>query len=450
MMKIKIDLNAILTPIPGEKKTGENLRYDNIYDELKEARREEDELNQGDWRHEIKKVDWNKVSELSIDALTHKTKDIQIAVWLTEALTKTDGFEGLALGFKILTGLLMNYWDSIYPEIEGEDLESRVNVLEVINANETEGKASMIKQIPITDSKVSPGYSWLKWKESRKVGYEKNTRNQYGDVDEKKKKDRDEMIADGKLTAEDFDAAVDISTGAYYFDLEEKIKQSREAFDAFEKIVDDKFGSHAPRLAEFRKALTDLEQFVSKDKVAELILKEKSRLAPPPEQNAETDPSLQSGKKDNEDTSSPLTRHGSDGLASANQSSDSESKEKSVWEDALKKLKNEGIRAALSQIYGVSCSMPSVREKNRYRLLMVKLCLKAQRPDLARPIMEELYVLINELHLERWESPMWIAEIHDALYQCLISGTPDEADKERAKELFKKICTTDITKAITY
>ncbi len=49
MMKIKIDLNAILTPIPGKKKTGENLRYDNIYDELKEARREEDELNQGDW-----------------------------------------------------------------------------------------------------------------------------------------------------------------------------------------------------------------------------------------------------------------------------------------------------------------------------------------------------------------------------------------------------------------
>lgn len=446
MTKKKIDLDAILSPIPGEKKAGKNLRYDGVYDELKDARREEDELTQGDWKHEIKKADWNKVVELSIDALTHKTKDLQIAVWLTEALTKTDGFEGLTSGFKILTGLLMNYWDSVYPEIEAGDLEFRIGVLEVIN----EKIASIIKQIPVTDSKVSPGYPWLKWKESRRVGYEKNLRNQYGDVDEKKKKDRDEMIADGKLTAEDFDAAIDISTGAYYVDLEEKIKQCREAFDEFEKIVDDKFGSHAPRLAEFRGSLADFEQFVSKEKVAELILKEKSRRAPPPEQNAETDVSLQSGKKENEEAHSPLSMHRYADLAMANQFSDSESKEKSVWEDALKKLKNEGIRAALSHIYGVSSSMPSVREKNRFRLLMVKLCLKAQRPDLARPIMEELYALINELHLERWESPMWIAEIHDALYQCLISGTPAEADKERAKELFKKICTTDITKAITY
>ena len=101
---------------------------------------------------------------------------------------------------------------------------------------------------------------------------------------------------------------------------------------------------------------------------------------------------------------------------------------------------------SLGLIYGASCSMPSVREKNRFKLLMAKLCLKAQRPDLARPVAEELFALIKELQLERWESPMWIGDINNALYQCLTSGTPSNEDKERAKELFKKICTTDITK----
>jgi len=110
-MKRKIDLDAILTPIPGENPAGEDLCYDIVYEGIKEARREnctsEDILGKGENRKdEDKKADWDKVIELSITALTNKTKDLQITVWLTEALVKTEGFEGLTMGFKILTGLL--------------------------------------------------------------------------------------------------------------------------------------------------------------------------------------------------------------------------------------------------------------------------------------------------------------------------------------------------------
>jgi len=85
-----------------------------------------------------------------------------------------------------------------------------------------------------------------------------------------------------------------------------------------------------------------------------------------------------------------------------------------MWQDSLKKLRGGGIKEALDQLYKTSSSMPSLREKSRYKLLMAKLCLKADQPDLARPIVEELYALIDELHLARWESPMWIAEVHEA------------------------------------
>jgi type VI secretion system protein ImpA len=87
---------------------------------------------------------------------------------------------------------------------------------------------------------------------------------------------------------------------------------------------------------------------------------------------------------------------------------------------------------------------------NRFKLLMARLCLKAERPDLARPIAEELYALIEELHLDRWESPVWIAEVLDALYQCLTAGEPSDDDMNRARILFQKLCTTDVTKALTH
>jgi type VI secretion system protein ImpA len=96
-----------------------------------------------------------------------------------------------------------------------------------------------------------------------------------------------------------------------------------------------------------------------------------------------------------------------------------------------------------------SATASSVRQRNRYRLLMAKLCLQADRPDLAKPILEELHALIEELNLERWESPNWIADVLEALYRCLTTGDANE-DPDRAAELFRRMCTLDVTKAMIY
>lgn len=430
-MKKNIDLNAILTSIPGENPAGNDLSYDVVYDEIKEARREsytnEDILGKGENRKdEDKKADWDKVVDLSINALTNKTKDLQIAVWLTEALIKTEGFEGLIMGLKIITGFLKNYWDHVYPKGDGEDFESRANRLGYIN----DKLSFFIKQIPLTNSKTTSGYSWLQWKESQGEGVAVKTTG-----DEK------------KVTHEDFNLAVYTSKGEYYVTLENNLKQCRGAFDELEKIVDEKFGQkQVPSLALFKKSLDDLEQFISSEKVAELIREEKSKHAPAQEQKTEEDVALQEDKKGPEESiySSSMSMSFESG-----QFSESEALEKRVWEDALKKWKNGGLKEALGLLYGASCRMPSVRGKIRFKLLMAKLCLKAKRLDLAEPFAKELDALIKDLQLERWESPMWIGDIYHVLYQCLTSGTPSEADKERAKELFKKICTIDITRAIT-
>jgi type VI secretion system protein ImpA len=424
MMKVDIDLVGILTPIEGENPAGEDLRYI-LYDEIAEARREDDALERGDWQRETK----------CANALVNRSKDLQIAAWLTEALTIKEGFKGLLSGLKVLRGFLENFWESVYPQIEEDDLEFRIGRLEFLNNS----LGPRVKQIPMTDSSVRAGYSWLQWEESRKVGYE-------GDA--AKTETRAELVAEGKLTAEEFDVAVAQSSRAFYETLAADVTKCKEEFQTLEELVDEKFGKEAPRLAELRKSLDDCDRQVSK------ILKEKRELEPDEVESAD-----QEGTTTAEDSSSPELKPALTDLDTTNPIvtdimpsgtlTDSEPHEQALWQKANEMLNASGIKAALQQLFVASNTAPSVRERNRYRLLMARLCLKADRTDLARPILEELHTLIEELNLERWESPNWIADVFEALYKCLKEGDGTE-DPTRVDELFRKMCTLDVTKAMIY
>ncbi|MCD4721628.1 MAG: type VI secretion system protein TssA [Desulfobacula sp.] len=448
-----MDLDAILMPIPGDNPSGENLRYTTIYDEIQEARKADDLLDQGDWQHEVKTSDWNAVFSLSMDALETKTKDLQIAAWLLEALTHTKGFEGISLGLTIINNFFDTFWETLYPEIEEDDLDYRAGPFEFIN----DKLWFPIKEIPITDPGSTPGFSWMKWKESRKVGLEKDTLNQYGDVDDDKKKARDEQIAEGKLSAEEFDAAVKRSSRAYYEDLFEILSQCGDLFNVLDNTVDEKFGKEAPRLAEFKTSLEDCLNLVTK------FVKIKREEEPDPvpeelqEESKEPEGAVPAGEGSGLNPAFvqaqvPVSVQGGfqAGTYHVNRILGSAGIEEAVWQDALKKLGKEGIKPALEQLLGASCSAQSIREKTNFRLLMARLCLKAGRPDLARPIMEELNTLIDELALERWESPIWIAEALGTLYQCLTAEGASGGDQDRANEILTRLCTLDVTKAMEY
>ncbi len=448
-----IDIDSIMTPIPGENPAGEDLRYTEVYDSIKEARRADDDFDLGDWSHEIKTSDWNEVIRLSVEALTQKTKDLQIAAWLTEALTKEQGFEGLSVGLKIIAGFLETFWDHLYPEIDEGDLDYRVGPLEFLNKN----LWLAIKEIPVTDSKVTTGYSWLKWEESRQVGYDKDILNQYGDVDEHKKARRDEMLAEGKLKADDFDLAVAASSRDFYEKLKDLIDLCQEEFEHLDNVVDEKFGKEAPRLSEIKGAISDCNVLITK------ILKEKKALEPEPEtsdqDSSETEdavaPAQETGQTSTIPGGSEIQGNSTIPVTAVNipvaGATDSDSIEQALWEDALSTLQASGLRDALSKLLNASCTASSIRQKNRYRLLIAKLCLRAERPDLARPVLEDLHSLIEQLNLEQWESPIWIAEALDAYYQCLTAeGASDDDIYKANNELFQRLCTKDITKAIRY
>jgi type VI secretion system protein ImpA len=236
-----LDFEALLKPIAEDTPAGESLRYEGVYDAIQEARREEDALPMGEWQREVKVADWRAVINLGTEAIAAKSKDLQIAVWLVEALLKRHGFAGLRDGLRLLQELQEAFWDGLYPEIEDGDLEYRGGPFNWLN----EKLPASVRLIALTEG--APEYGWNHWDESRKTD---NLGRQNPEA-------MQAAIDEGKITGEQFDRAVDGTPRAFYEILIEDIADTKEQLSALEAIIDDKFGQTAPSLIKLRSAIDD-------------------------------------------------------------------------------------------------------------------------------------------------------------------------------------------------
>ena len=147
--RFNFNVSTLLSPISAKSPSGEPLRYEGAYDKIMEARREDEALEQGVWKRELKRADWNLVNRLCLEALQHRTKDLQIAAWLLESWIHLRGFPGVRAGCEVLVGLCRTFWDSMYPSLE--DPEYRLSPLHWID----EKLSTQLKFIPITSPENS-------------------------------------------------------------------------------------------------------------------------------------------------------------------------------------------------------------------------------------------------------------------------------------------------------
>lgn len=162
-----VDLEVLLQPISEENPSGESLRYSGIYDQIAEARRSDDGLDQGEWKTEQKSADFNKVIELGVDALKTQSKDLQIAVWVAEALSRKHGFAGLRDSLILLSGLQEKFWDTLHPEIDEGDMEGRANAISWLDVQ----FPLAIRAVPIT---VVSNYSFNDLEDAAKFDFPEN------------------------------------------------------------------------------------------------------------------------------------------------------------------------------------------------------------------------------------------------------------------------------------
>lgn len=241
----------LLTPIAGENPSGPDIRYDsksNIYDQVKEARRQDDDLAQGDWQRERKVADYPRVMRLTQDALATKTKDLQLAAWLVEANLRTQGFSGLAEGLTLCHGLVSKFWETLNPPLEDGDEEPRMAHLDWVGA----ALEFPLKSVALTGQ----GHDWFKYAESRLVGYEEQAKS------DKEKKLRAQRVTEGKLTPEAFDKAFAETPKASYLQSEKDLDRCLKSLADLDDLCGEKFTDSRPSFARLQSGLEEVRRVV--------------------------------------------------------------------------------------------------------------------------------------------------------------------------------------------
>jgi type VI secretion system protein ImpA len=254
-----IDVEALLSPIAGENPAGANLQYAGLYDQVREARRAEDPLAQGDWQRDLKVADWDEVIRLATEALANETKDLQIGAWLLEARTRKDGFAGLRDGLKLERGLHERFWDGLYPPIEEGDLEARANTLAFLDRQ----CAIAVKEVPITDAS-GMRCSFLDWEQAKLLDPPANVATLDSETVERLSRERAQAEQEGRLTSEGFAKARNGTRRAFYEATHAVLNECWEEFQALDRVMDEKFGRQTPGLSDLKKALEQVRTWIEK------------------------------------------------------------------------------------------------------------------------------------------------------------------------------------------
>jgi type VI secretion system protein ImpA len=308
----------LLNPIPGENPSGVSLRYERVYDQIKEARTEDDEsIPSGAWERQSKKADFALVIKLAGEALATKSKDLQLAAWLTEAHVKREGIGLVQPCFKLMQDLQEQFWETLYPEIEDGDAGMRAVPIEWA-ANRV---AAILREAPITRD----GLNFFQYKESRAIGYEADAES-----NDAKREARELAINDGKVTGEEFDKSFNSTPKSFYVKLDESINATTDTLNDLQVYCEGKYGDDGPGFSRLHAALEEVGQ------VVRTLLNEKRKIEPdePVVEAEEEEPEAEAEVEAEQEA----TEDASAAAASKPKKGKTLSAEPENWDDAVRRI----------------------------------------------------------------------------------------------------------------
>lgn len=217
-----IDVNSLLQEVSSDAPCGENLQYDPAFHELEQSARGKPEQEFGDIKIPAEEPSWQGVQEKAL-ALLSRTKDLRVAMYLTQALLRTGGFAGLDESLILLRGLLEQHWDAVHPQLDADgdnDPTMRVNALAPLCDPQTVLRS--VREVPLVNSRVLGQFSL-----------------------------RDIEIAAGKLSAGDQPSPEPGAIDAAFMEADltelqrttEAVNHSLEQVAAIEAVVTERVGS---------------------------------------------------------------------------------------------------------------------------------------------------------------------------------------------------------------
>jgi len=222
------DLDRLTAPISAERPCGEWLRYEGTYEQIRDARREDDtRLPQGVWQTELKRANWDAVEQLCAEALAGRSKDLQIAAWLLAAWIQLDSFAGAARGIELMRRLCSAYWEKMFPALDA-DLASRLAPIQWVNDKLTRRLRLLRLTQPAMEGIAA--YSLAEWDIAL----------------------RNPGSAGEGVNMAKFEQSVALTDHRWFVALNEDVLKTIEQVRAFDALIDEKAGKLAPGLIKFR------------------------------------------------------------------------------------------------------------------------------------------------------------------------------------------------------
>lgn len=245
--------DPILEPLEGDSETGSFVRYTGDYTRIEEARRLEDpNLPRGVWQRSLKQADWDEVVDLCRDTLEHRSKDLQIAVWMIEAMVHRDGLAAIGPGLELIIGMCERFWDGLFPEIDEDgDASARSATISWID----DKLAVAVMSTPIVgppDAVDDVEYNWTDYHQARHL---EGLRSR-----DPKAVTRAEQS--GTVTMPMLRAAVEASETSYYVAMKAHLDAAVAAAERIEALFDDKLGDDAPGMTRLRRAAEEVAGFM--------------------------------------------------------------------------------------------------------------------------------------------------------------------------------------------
>ncbi|QTA85775.1 type VI secretion system protein TssA [Desulfonema magnum] len=248
-----LEIERLLHPISEAEPSGENLRYEGTYDKIKDARREDDPILSREIHEpkELKKADWNSVKDICFNALETRSKDLQLAAWLLEAFLHLYGFAGVREGLRLMVGLCEKFWDTIHPEIVGDDLEWRLSPF--IWMNKTLSLKLKFKPMTMPHSEDSPSYTFADWEST---GIWEKLNGGKGETAPKR--------AMPRVSREQFLGSVSLTSGSFYARQFKELNDCLSLLTTLERFLEERCGKEAPSLNEFKDTLEGIQRLADK------------------------------------------------------------------------------------------------------------------------------------------------------------------------------------------
>lgn len=260
-----LDFDKLLEPLPGDNPAGEALREDfsptSIYYQIKDARTaarnaERTVVWDDEEGAEAPKADWRPILDLAPQILAERSKDLEVAAWLIEALLREHGYPGLRDGFRLARELVERFWDHLYPLPDEDGVTTRVAPLTGLNGDDAEGVLlTPIFNVPVT----APSSYAAMTVSDYKQGLE---------LDGADPQKREQRIAQGAVSLQMFRTAVSETPVETFRELLDDLGQCAEEWDKLNEVLEEKCGSDesgyplAPPSSNVRNALTECREHV--------------------------------------------------------------------------------------------------------------------------------------------------------------------------------------------